>query len=796
MRRTALLCTLFLLWSAAPASAHGQGPSTLGVARDTARRAERSTPLAGLARVWAALRFTHPFVAYRTDVDVDSAAVAALGAMIGARTALDSARALEGMVASIDDPATRVLGAANGPDRWPTASARGLEATLRPDSVLVIAIHQYARISVAGSLFDPERHVATVAGQLRAARAVVIDLRTDATPARHPDDRVLLADVVTRVLQHTTTRTVTPPAHRNVVWTAFSETEPWGGVGSWAFLQTGQVVVVRSIREARDLPVVLLANRNSELPAYAGALVREGTAALVTEGDLGDAPFVRYRDVDAGGLRVRVRLTELVDAEGRGTAPPTVVVSPGGVMNGMGDEAMERALALTRAPQSVRGTPGAALPAVPRLRPPPQNWTMSEATTLPPPGARLFALVKVWGTIATFFPRIDARLGRPWDGVLAEFMAPLRDAASVTDYHLALARLLNRLQDSHTSLNTVPLADWRGRAVLPFRLAVVRGRLVVTEVNHDSLLAGARVRPGDIVRSIDGEDALARGRRVAETFSSSTRTRADAQAATYARTGPPGSSAVVVLEDLAGRTHTVTLRRHPGGMLRADRESRLPPAIRHLTPEIGYIDPSRIHPDSVDHALDQVRDTRALILEWRDGIVATAYPFVARLSRPDSVLQMSTGTWVNVDGTGRTRAVTAESWCVCRHPTRHYAGLTVLVTGPGVQSFMEVNADLLRRGNGTPFVGASTGGVLTGASVLYLPGGIRISPSSGPGPSSTGLVPDIPVEPTRAGLRAQRDEVLEAAVAYLRRRLARQPSVGASHRPPDPASTGKVPDKS
>jgi C-terminal processing protease CtpA/Prc len=68
---------------------------------------------------------------------------------------------------------------------------------------------------------------------------------------------------------------------------------------------------------------------------------------------------------------------------------------------------------------------------------------------------------------------------------------------------------------------------------------------------------------------------------------------------------------------------------------------------------------------------------------------------------------------------------------------------------------------------------------------MTLPGGIQVSftghdvrHADGRQLQRIGLVPDVPASPTRAGLAAGRDEMLEAAVADLERRAA-PPGAGA-----------------
>jgi C-terminal processing protease CtpA/Prc len=79
--------------------------------------------------------------------------------------------------------------------------------------------------------------------------------------------------------------------------------------------------------------------------------------------------------------------------------------------------------------------------------------------------------------------------------------------------------------------------------------------------------------------------------------------------------------------------------------------------------------------------------------------------------------------------------------------------------------------------NGTKFVGSPTSGADGDVTSFTVPGGISISFSGhdvrhadGRQLQRVGLRPDVPAMPTVAGIRAGRDEVLEAALAYLRRR--------------------------
>jgi C-terminal processing protease CtpA/Prc len=81
----------------------------------------------------------------------------------------------------------------------------------------------------------------------------------------------------------------------------------------------------------------------------------------------------------------------------------------------------------------------------------------------------------------------------------------------------------------------------------------------------------------------------------------------------------------------------------------------------------------------------------------------------------------------------------------------------------------------LEAANGTKFIGSPTTGANGDVTVVALPGGVTMSftgqavrHADGRQLQRVGLVPDVPVRPTIAGIRAGRDEVLERALRYLK----------------------------
>ena len=128
----------------------------------------------------------------------------------------------------------------------------------------------------------------------------------------------------------------------------------------------------------------------SDVPAAALALQAGGRAGLVVEGTGSDESLISSTELQIGdGFTVRLRLSELVFADGTGGLPAdTVVGTTGAAVN---DPALEAALAMVRRPIAAHH---ARAPLEPRAAPPPQRDYAG--MTYPSLPYRLLAAFRIW----------------------------------------------------------------------------------------------------------------------------------------------------------------------------------------------------------------------------------------------------------------------------------------------------------------------------------------------------------------------------------------------------------------
>jgi C-terminal processing protease CtpA/Prc len=115
-------------------------------------------------------------------------------------------------------------------------------------------------------------------------------------------------------------------------------------------------------------------------------------------------------------------------------------------------------------------------------------------------------------------------------------------------------------------------------------------------------------------------------------------------------------------------------------------------------------------------------------------------------------------------------------------PEATFNGPTVMLIDERSQSSSEHTGLVFHAANGTRFVGSHTAGANGNVTSFLVPGGISVTFTGldtrhpdGRQLQRVGIVPDLFIKPTIAGVRAGRDEVLEAALSYVQR-LARDGS--------------------
>jgi Peptidase family S41 len=191
-----------------------------------------------------------------------------------------------------------------------------------------------------------------------------------------------------------------------------------------------------------------------------------------------------------------------------------------------------------------------------------------------------------------------------------------------------------------------------------------------------------------------------------------------------------------------------------------------------LEGNIGYADLERLNVADVPPMFEQFANTLAIIFDMRGYPRGTAWSIAPRINTLRSSaaalfyrpLLIGASTFEQISF---LQPLPPTITPVVRVPT-------VMLIDERAISQSEHTGLFLKAANGTTFIGSQTTGANGDVTAVVLPGGLRVTFTGhdvrwpdGRQLQRVGLVPDIEVKPTIAGIRAGRDELLERAVAFV-----------------------------
>ncbi|MEO8294389.1 MAG: S41 family peptidase [Gemmatimonadota bacterium] len=718
--------------------------------------------LAGLARVWGFAKYFHPVLAYRTDIDWDSALIAAIPGVRSARTSPEYAAALNVMLGRLHDPLTRAhVASASAPDL--TADTI-FSYRVTPGRVLVVTVGDYY------SLFDPsvQQKLTAAAEALHTARGVVLDLRS-----RRPVDpygRFQLSGMLSDFERMLTRDTLLTPGQRHRVYYGYDSPSAFssGQYRTGLMVENGNPLL--PLRNARNIPVVILMNPYSGELTATTAMQAAGKAFVVFEGDpdqrtAGDLFTIQL----PGGVIADIRQSEPIFQNGRSAElTPDLVVRQ--AASGTGDPALTRAIALAsqfRAPQPA----SRRLPVVAAY-----TRERSYADQSPPSlELRLLAAFRLWTTIDFFHP-YKALMDQPWDSVLTAFIPRFEQATTAEEYAQVVARMAARITDSHVYLAGSLASKYLiSSGYPPVRIRQIEDRLIVTFLFDTLAAERAGIEVGDEVVTLDDKPAWELLEETAGYISASNRQNQLDKATLAFTSGPEGSSIALGLRDRSGQPKSATLeRRHEDFNTLYHRERR-GEVISVLPGNVGYVDMDRLRFDMIDSMFNQLAATRAIIFDMRGYPMGTIWAIAPRLTDSSRVVALIGTPMLGHRSPGpavETVMQTVDPDTVAAH----YRGRVFMLMDERSMSQAEHTGLYLKAVSGATFVGSATGGTDGEITTTVLPGGITVGFTGqsirfpdGRQVQRVGLQPDVEVHPTVAGIRAGRDEVLEAALRLAAR---------------------------
>lgn len=373
---------------------------------------------------------------------------------------------------------------------------------------------------------------------------------------------------------------------------------------------------------------------------------------------------------------------------------------------------------------------------------------------------RLAAIIELWSTIETGFPYHDLN-DADWSDLLRPTLEKAAVARAGDEMVTLLRSILETLEDGHANA-----AYGSRKTQVPLEVQRFDDRFIVTG-KHEALKA---IAIGEELTTIGGRP-VAQVYAGLEALVSGSPQWKEAAALAQMLNLPEGGSLDLGFAD--GKT--VRAFGVPMGDASRIVDAYRPEPLAEMGDGILYYDIGRIGFQDEEAAVERLRQAKAVVFDMRGyprgstrwigdmkgRILRSALFQTGRITRPD---------WSTI-------AYEGEGWVLPPAPEPIDIPMAMLIDGRAI-SYAESVSGLFKGERLGPMIGSTTAGSNGNVTAVALPGGyraawtgMRVTNRDGSRHHVSGVVPDIEVRPTLAGVLAGRDEVLEAGLRELRKAL-------------------------
>lgn len=393
------------------------------------------------------------------------------------------------------------------------------------------------------------------------------------------------------------------------------------------------------------------------------------------------------------------------------------------------------------------------------------GWT---PPTLEPSGndraTRLADVALAWNVFQHFYPYFDV-VQTDWSAALREALTAAATDRDELAFRDTLRVLVSQLHDGHGSVSLKSLS-WEKFGALPLALRWIEDSLVVVAVVPDK---AGRVRPGDVILSLDGvpaAEAMAKRERLT---SGATPQYIRWVAVNRLVRGLIGETAKLKIQPAEGEPYEVSLAYEP-----PFPEETRPEKIAEVRPGIWYVDTGRIDDEDFNGAVAKLAEARGVIFDLRgypsklstvvlqhltDKTITSARWNVPIVTRPDR----------------RGMEFQFSNWDVKPKAPRLKGKVAFLTDGRAL-SYAETYMGIVEHYKLAEIVGGPTAGTNGNINPFDLPGGyslvwtgMKVLKHDGSQHHGIGIQPTVPAAPTLKGVREGRDEVLEKGIEVVSR---------------------------
>ena len=344
-------------------------------------------------------------------------------------------------------------------------------------------------------------------------------------------------------------------------------------------------------------------------------------------------------------------------------------------------------------------------------------------------------------------------------------------AKDPSEYKRELMAMIAKVHDTHANLwNSISVRPPVGNCQIPVNVRFIEDKAVVTSYASAESGPASGLKIGDEITSIDGTPIPTLVRNWARYYAASNNAARLRDMAGQMLRGSCSEAALGVRRESGELTIKTT--RLAMSEIRFERTHDLPgDTFRLLSEDVAYLKLSSVKVADTPKYIESAAKTKGLVIDIRN------YPSEFVVFALGSLLVEKQTPFV-IFTRGDPANPGAFRWdgeVISLRPAKpYYSGKIVILVDEMSQSQAEYTTMAFRSVPGAIVVGSTTAGADGNVSPILLPGGLR-SMISGLGvfypdkrpTQRVGIIADREIKPTMAGIRAGRDEVLEAGIREI-----------------------------
>ncbi len=379
---------------------------------------------------------------------------------------------------------------------------------------------------------------------------------------------------------------------------------------------------------------------------------------------------------------------------------------------------------------------------------------------------RILTLFRYWNIIEYFFP-YKYQTETNWNQILIQMIPRFLHPKTERDFHLAMLELVVSVDDGHAGLVTYMTNRFFGYYWIVAKYKLKDKKAIITGFYNDSLAKQNDFKVGDIITKVDAKKIGTIFKERMKYISGSNTSR-KMQNAYYQIFN--GSSDSVDIEFIRNeKTYTKTVGRYWFKDFNYEWKEKSK-TYKIIDGNIGYVDMGTINIKDVSGMMEELKTTKAIILDLRNYPKGTLYSILNYISSTRN--EFYDVIYPDLEYPGKF--VLRNGHLCGKNGELKYKGKVVLLVNEKTQSHAEFTAMCLQTGDNVITIGSQTSGADGNVSKFKLANGSKTQISGigifypdGTETQRKGVKIDVEVKPTIQGIIEGRDEVLERAISYI-----------------------------